>query len=466
MIDGYFHAVVANALNPVFRFLARWVLSTPRIDRIARVRSLWTTSVWIANTCFVLLVVAGGILLMGHQSLPTSSTVKDIGPRLVVAMVAANVNLPLIGALIEFANAFSRAFMGQGVDETQAAGTLKGLVVHALTDGGDVFTLILAMVAVVAGLVVVFGFAVRAMLLVLLTTVAPLALACHALAQTDGLARLWWRALAGLLGIQVAQALVFATALRVFFTSDQTDVFGFRSGDGVFDLMLVICLLYILARIPAWISQMVFRGGMGRSPLARIGRTLAAVLIFRRMAGRGAAGRAGTRKPPGPPPPPPPPAVPVTPVVPPPPAPPSWTQPQLPFPPPPPPPGPPATGTQLQLPVDPPPQARTPRAAGTQLRLPGVAAYPPRWQQTALPIRPRYVQTRLPPPPARAHVQPELPLRFPPPGSPQTGRSPRRLADAAALRDAEARARRRTTPPNPNPNPSPKPNPNTSWRSR
>ncbi len=95
-INGFFRGLVTAALNPVFRFLARSVLSAPRIDQMERVRSLWTTSAWIANTGFVVLVVAGGMLVMGHQTLQTSYTVKDIAPRLVIAMVAANMNLLVI----------------------------------------------------------------------------------------------------------------------------------------------------------------------------------------------------------------------------------------------------------------------------------------------------------------------------------------------------------------------------------
>ncbi|WP_345365439.1 conjugal transfer protein TrbL family protein [Actinoallomurus liliacearum] len=431
----------------MFRFLARSVLSTPRVDQMDRVHSLWETSAWIANTSFVLLVILGGLFIMGHQTLQTSFTAKDLGPRLVVAIVAANMNLPLIGQAIEFANALSQTFMGHGVDEAQAANTLKGLILHALTDATDPFTGLLALVAVIAGLVVLFTFAIRVMLLVLLTAAAPLALACHALPQAEGLAQMWWRAIAGVLAIQVAQALVLATALRVFFTSDQTDLFGARSGRGTFDLILVICLLYILARIPFWVSQMIFRGGMGRSPIVRAARTIAALLIFRNVgalkAGRAAGGpRRPPRLPPSPPalPPPAPPSNPPT-----------WVQPQLPFPP-----SPPAGGTQLQLPITPPPQPVTPSPGWTQLRLPATSGRPSRWQQTSLPIRPRYTQTRLPAPPARGHAQPELPLRFPPPGSPQAGRSPRRLADTAALRDAEARARGGTT----------TPSSTTPWRNR
>jgi hypothetical protein len=249
-IGGFFRAVVTSALNQVFRLLARSVLSSPQVDQLSRVRSLWMTSAWIANTSFIVFVVLGGMLVMGHLTLQTSYTLKDIAPRLVIAMVAANMNLVVIGPAIDFANALSATFMGNGVDPDQAANTLKGLILKELTDSHDVFMPLLSMVAVVAGLVVLITFVARVMLLVLLTAVAPLALACHALPQSDGLARLWWRALAGVLAIQVAQALVFATAVRVFFTSDQADLFGAGSPKGIFDQLLVICLLYILARIP------------------------------------------------------------------------------------------------------------------------------------------------------------------------------------------------------------------------
>lgn len=256
--------------------------------------------------------------------------------------------------------------------------------------------------------------------------------------QSDGLARLWWRALAGVLAIQVAQALVFATAMRVFFTSDQADLFGVRSLKGIFDQLLVICLLYILARIPSWVSRMIFRGGMHSSPITRIARTLAAVLIFRRIGGRVAGSRAAAKKttwipakPPQRRPPVPPGPRPVTR--------PRWVQPELPL-------GRPAPrGEQLELPLNI-TSRQAPQPRWTQLRLPDKTANPPHWRQSALPIPVRYEQTRLPAPPPRRYVQPQLPLASPQRGTPQAGRSPRRLADQAALRDAQARARQRRRP--------------------
>jgi hypothetical protein len=41
-----------------------------------------------------------------------------------------------------------------------------------------------------------------------LIAVAPFALACHALPQTEGIARWWWRAFTAILAIQSAQAVV------------------------------------------------------------------------------------------------------------------------------------------------------------------------------------------------------------------------------------------------------------------
>jgi hypothetical protein len=441
-VTAFFRAVVSAALNPVFRLLARTVLAAPRVDQMPRVHRLWMTSAWIANTCFILLLVIGAVIVMGHQSLQTSYTAKDLAPRMIVATIASNTNLLVIGPAIDLANALSATLMGPGVDPGKAAETLKGLVVSAMADSGDVFMPLLALVAVIAGLVVLFTFAMRIMLLVLLTAAAPLALACHALPHTEALARLWWRSITGVLAIQVAQSLVLATALRVFFTSDEAAMFGFRTKQAMLDLLLVICLLYILARIPSWVSRLITPGGMSRSPLVRIVRTLAAVLIFRRVSALLGArgGSSGARRPPASPP-----RPPLPPSTPPPTGPtPRWEQPELPLEPPPP------RAEQLQLPLErpghPAPQPRPTAARWTQLALPGAGARPPRWTQTSLPIRPRYLQTRLPTPPPRTGVQAELPLTFPAPGTPAAGRSPRRLADVAALREAEARTRRRTDP--------------------
>jgi hypothetical protein len=67
--------------------------------------------------------------------------------------------------------------------------------------------------------------------------------------------------------VQVAQSLVLVTALRVFFDSDGRATLGLSAGGSLVDLLVVVCLLWVLLRIPAWAGRMVFgnrRGGAGR----------------------------------------------------------------------------------------------------------------------------------------------------------------------------------------------------------
>ena len=98
-----------------------------------------------------------------------------------------------------------------------------------------------------------------AALIVLLVCAAPICLLAHGLPQTEGLARLWWRAMLGALGVQVAQALTLAAIVHVFFASSSS-VLGLSASGALIDLLLVICLFYVLLRIPFWVRELVFSG--------------------------------------------------------------------------------------------------------------------------------------------------------------------------------------------------------------
>ncbi|WP_394619962.1 hypothetical protein JNUCC0626_12915 [Lentzea sp. JNUCC 0626] len=51
-------------------------------------------------------------------------------------------------------------------------------------------------------------------------------LVCHGLDLSGGIARWWWRAFAGVLGIRVGQSLALIAALRVFFAEGGFTIFG------------------------------------------------------------------------------------------------------------------------------------------------------------------------------------------------------------------------------------------------
>jgi hypothetical protein len=104
-------------------------------------------------------------------------------------------------------------------------------------------------------------------------------LIAHGLPQTEGMARFWWRALLAALGVQIAQALTLAATAHVFFASGRS-VLGIGTGGGLVDLLLVICLFWVLLRIPFWAKDMTFSGRYGSS-MMRMARTVVIARVIR-----------------------------------------------------------------------------------------------------------------------------------------------------------------------------------------
>ena len=268
-INDWLRDLAGSAIKTIFDTLGTSLLQTPQVDEMPRVVDIWSQTVVVANTGFVVLVMAGGLVLMGHETLQTSYTVKDIAPRLVIGAISANISRELVGKAIELANALALALLGPGINAATAVDTIQKRLTQNL-DIGAIFVVLIILVAVVLAAVLAVIYVVRLTLTTLLVAAAPIALACHALPQTEGLARLWWRALTGVLAIQVCQALVFVVAIRVILTPDGGGTFDDRSQ--LFDLLIVVCLLYILVRIPSWITAQIWQGGGRPGVIQRIAR--------------------------------------------------------------------------------------------------------------------------------------------------------------------------------------------------
>jgi len=262
-VNGWLRDLVASAIDPAVDLAARSVLATPDLAASGgRVRELWGLSVGLANTGYVLLVCAGGVILMTNETLQARYTIKDVAPRLVVGLVASNTSLLLVGYGIQLANALSRALLGPGVDPDHARAALKAVLVFPLDDADVLLTLVALVVVVVLALILGASYVLRIAVLVALTVAGPLALACHALPQTEALARWWWRGVTACLAVPVAQSLALITGLRVFFHADRDRVLGLGSARLV-DLLVAVCLLWLLARIPTWAVRMVVVGRPG-----------------------------------------------------------------------------------------------------------------------------------------------------------------------------------------------------------
>ena len=268
-INGWFSGLVVAALNPVLDLLGTTILATPDVSGPGQVSALWGVSAGIADSLLVLLVLAGAVLVMTHETLQTRYSIKEIAPRIVVAAIAANASLSIAGVAIRFANALSQAFLGQGVDPAAAMSTMRGLILAPLATGG-IFLVLIGIVIAILAVVLLVVYIVRIVLVILLVAAAPLALICHAWPPIEGLARLWWRGFIALLADPAGSVLRAGDcALRVFFASDGNATLGLASGSGLVDLLVTLCLFWVLIRIPFWARRAAFSGRGSQTGVVR-----------------------------------------------------------------------------------------------------------------------------------------------------------------------------------------------------
>lgn len=265
-INSFFAVIVEKAINPVIQGLGRTILSTPDLSGQDRVREMWGMSLQIVNISFVLLVFIAGLLMLTHDTLQTRYEFKEDAPRLLFGWIAANASLSVSAMAVDLANATSRSFTEPGLDPQKSAPAVRniviGLLLHSKTNP---FLVLMMMVLVVMVLLVVLTCIIRTTTIMLLVMVGPMCLAFYALPQTAGIARIWWRALGGALGVQIAQSFVFAYALKVFFDGDGFASFGTSlSVTGpLMDILVLLSLFWVLLKIPAWIGKSILAPANG-----------------------------------------------------------------------------------------------------------------------------------------------------------------------------------------------------------
>jgi hypothetical protein len=269
-ITSWFRGLVEDALNPMLELIGKTVLATPQVAGQERVGDLWLISLGIADGLLILFVLAGAALVMTHETLHTRYALKEMLPRIALAAILVNASLSLSGQMIAAANALSGGFLAGGVNPGEASLQLKHFILAAIA-GSGIFVILLGLVAAALCVFLFILYVVRAALILILVAGAPLMLLMHALPQTDGLARLWWRGMTAALGVQVAQALVLATAVRVFFTSGGREALGLSVTGNLIDLLVCLCLFWILIKIPFWAKDLAF--SPGRSGVVQVARS-------------------------------------------------------------------------------------------------------------------------------------------------------------------------------------------------
>jgi hypothetical protein len=290
-IADFFLWVAKSGLQPVMDLLGATVLSTPDLVGNPAVQAVWGTCLLVANTCFVLFVVAAGFVLTTRETLQSRYGLKELLPRLMVGGLAANVSLIICGKAIEATNALTAAIVGPGVDGPTAAAALAHTMIGAGTSpiGGPIGGLLLALLILAAlamAIVIVIMFFLRLALLIILVGVAPLGLACHALPQTEGLAYLWWRSFIAVLGIQLGQAVLLLATIKVFLTPTGITVLGApATTSGWTSVCVSIAMLWLMIKLPGLMKRFVLGPARGRGLLGQVVGTVIAIKTLGAAAG-------------------------------------------------------------------------------------------------------------------------------------------------------------------------------------
>lgn len=284
-ITSLFSWMVEQALNPVLDWLGHTLLATPDLTSHEAIRSMWTANLVLANSFFVLFVTAAAFIVSVRQTLQTRYGVKELAPRLVLAMVLANTSLLLFDKAIELVNALTQAIAGEGVDPDTAAQALIGAL-GAAREGSNFLVTLLVLGAVMIAIVVTITFLLRIAVLGVLIGLAPPALLCLGLPQTEPIARTWVRAVVACFGIQIGQAVILLAAIRLFLTPAGPTVLGFvASGDGYIQVLVCYAMLYLLIKLPGWMRQFVLCPGGGRGLLSQLVHTILMIKTMGTAAG-------------------------------------------------------------------------------------------------------------------------------------------------------------------------------------
>ncbi|XVV10887.1 conjugal transfer protein TrbL family protein [Actinoplanes sp. CA-131856] len=291
-LDGildWFAGLLLDSLNTMIAVITDVLLITPNVTGLPQVQALTGRAVWIVDTVFVLVFLAAGVLTMINQGDERSRyTVKDLIPRCVVGFITAHFSQLITGQMIDMANALTGALAEQNLDSDGAFQAMRTHITAAGQSGGIVFLVCVAVILFLMAATACSAI-VRFALALVLTAGAPIALACHALPQTDPVARLWWRSFAGVLAIPILQGFVlFAAQWMLLDPAAMLPLLGLPGEPGsVFNLFVVMVLLWTCVRVPGLVRRYATEGGRGGNVLGAMVRVVVVQQISRAVPGIG-----------------------------------------------------------------------------------------------------------------------------------------------------------------------------------
>jgi hypothetical protein len=273
-VDFFFNAILdflssamLHAFDTVVVVVNHILLLSPDVTGLPQVQALTGKTTWVVDSVFVLVFLAIGALTMASGGNERSRyTAKDLLARAVVGFIAAHFSQLVCGQAITLANALTLGLTSGNFLNPDAMAAMKSHLSSQNQASQLLFVIIMSLAAFLMT-ATAFQALTRLGVLLVLTAVAPIALACHALPQTDPVARLWWKAYAGCLAIPILQAFtVYAGEWMLLDPRNLLPELPVAGDPGSFvNLLIVVVLLWMAVKIPGLARRYITTGG-GRSP--------------------------------------------------------------------------------------------------------------------------------------------------------------------------------------------------------
>jgi hypothetical protein len=201
------------------------------------VRSLWNTVRGIANAALALVTLWGGFNLIAREQLGAPyHDAMELFPRLALGFLLVNTSLSWVQLVIDANNVLCQAIGQAALPGWQGADASSQVLANVIA----------VLIYLVTSLILLIQCLMRLALIDVLLMVAPLALLCWILPQTQSWARLWSSTFFSAVATQFVQVL----ALRLG-GSLMTDLTPMASDAALLAVFLGIALLALTLKIPS-----------------------------------------------------------------------------------------------------------------------------------------------------------------------------------------------------------------------
>lgn len=254
--------MVDSGMQVVDRGLTDVLARTNVLSQNPGVVVMWQQSFGLALGLLLIILAMYGYGIMGSEMFGMSDyTFSALIKRLILAVGSASVSLYLLDLPIRLANALTGEVLAGG-----GAGLLQSFFSSSSFDSlsGSLFFAILALVAVIFGVVLLVFYAVRHMVIVLVAVLAPILLVLAILPKFSKMLDTVLRMYVGLVAVVVVHAIMIRLAVALLTISNLPAFLNYFAA---------LALMYILVKTPA-IGIEMLSGHMGTAFANKAGKNL------------------------------------------------------------------------------------------------------------------------------------------------------------------------------------------------